>query len=109
MVDETVIKNLSTNMGITGSGFYIENTLLNSKERYIESSSTKVENENVTFASNFLVETVGNCGSRGLVTVAARWWFGGREEEVGGSPRNKGEGDQKKMNMNHVTDQPVTT
>jgi hypothetical protein len=47
VVDETVVKFFSTKMGIIGSGLYFENTLLNSKERYIERSSIKIEDENV--------------------------------------------------------------
>jgi hypothetical protein len=67
VVVETVVEIFSTKMGITSSGLYFENTLLKSKERYIESSSAKIEDEDVTFASNLLVETVGERSSRGLV------------------------------------------
>ena len=60
MVDETIVKIFSTEKGITSSGLYFENPLLNSKERHIESSSAKIEDEHITLASNFLVETVGD-------------------------------------------------
>ena len=47
-----VVKIFSTKMGITSSGLYFENTLLNSQERYIESSSSSsltVENQGKSF------------------------------------------------------------
>ena len=53
-------------MGITSSGLYFENSLLNSKKGYIESSSAMIEDENVTFTGNFLVETVSDRSSRRL-------------------------------------------
>jgi hypothetical protein len=68
VVDKTVVEIFSTKMGIiTSSGLYFKNTLLNSKERYIKSSSTKIEDKDVAFASNLLVGTVGDRSSRGLI------------------------------------------
>src|SRR5258708_19971952 len=58
MVDETVVKVFSTKMGVTGSSLDLENTLLDSQEGHIKSSSTQVENENVPLAGNLLVKTV---------------------------------------------------
>jgi hypothetical protein len=66
VVDETVVKIFSTKTGITNNDLYFKNTL-NSKERYIESSSAKIEDEDVMFTSNLLVKTVGDRSSRGLV------------------------------------------
>ena len=54
-------------MGITSSGLYFEDPFLNSKGGYIESSSAKIEDGNVTFAKNLLVETVSDRSSRGFV------------------------------------------
>jgi hypothetical protein len=66
MIYETVVKIFSTRMGITRSGLYFENTLLNCKKQYIESSSIKIEDENVTFTASLLVETfVVREGDRG--------------------------------------------
>jgi hypothetical protein len=62
VVDETVVKVFSTKMRVTGSGLDLKDTLLDSQERYIESSSTQVENENVPFAGNLLIVTVRDSG-----------------------------------------------
>jgi hypothetical protein len=67
VVDKAVVKVLTTKMGITSGGLDLENTFLDGQERNIESSSTEIKYENVTFADDFLVETVGNSGSSGLV------------------------------------------
>ena len=70
VIDKMVVEIFSTNckMGITSSGLYSENTLLNSKERYIKSSFAKIEDEDVMFASNLLVETsVGDHSSCRLI------------------------------------------
>ena len=64
MVDETVVKVFSTKMGITSSHLHFKNTLINDKEQYIKSYSTKVEDEDVMF---LLVKTVHDCNSSGLV------------------------------------------
>jgi hypothetical protein len=63
VVDETVVKIFTSQVGITSSSLDLENTLLNGKERDIKGSSSKIENENIAFPSNLLVETVGD-GSR---------------------------------------------
>src|SRR5271154_5997583 len=63
MVNETVIKILASQMGISGSRFNLENSLLNSQERHIKGSTTEIKDENVLFALCFLVETVGDGGS----------------------------------------------
>ena len=48
-------------MGITSSGFDFENTLLLDGEKEdVKSSSTEIEDQDVAFANNFLVETIGN-------------------------------------------------
>ena len=54
-------------MGITSGGLDFENTLLNSEERDIESSSTKIEDKDVAFADNLLVETICDSSRRGLI------------------------------------------
>jgi hypothetical protein len=67
MVDKAIVKIFSTKMSITSSGLYFKNTLLDSKERYIERSSSKIEDKDIAFAGNLLVETVGDRSSRWLV------------------------------------------
>jgi hypothetical protein len=63
VVDETVVGVLTTQVGVTGSGLDLEDTLLNGEERDIESSSTEIEDEDVALALNLLVETVGDSGN----------------------------------------------
>ena len=55
---DTLIKVLSTKMGITRSCKYLEHSIINGKERNIESTTTKIEHNNVLLI--FLVKTVGN-------------------------------------------------
>ena len=64
MVDEVIV-DVFTKMRDTDGGLDLKDTLLDSQERYIESSSTQVENENVPFSGNLLIETVRySSGSR---------------------------------------------
>ena len=62
MVDETVVEVFSTKVGLD-----FKDTLLDSQERYIESSSTQVENENVPLAGNLLIKTARNSGGGRLI------------------------------------------
>lgn len=55
VIDQTVVKILTTQMSVAGSRLDLEDTLLNGEERYIESSTTKVEDENIAFTFGFLV------------------------------------------------------
>jgi len=67
VVDETVVEVFSTKMGVTSGGLDFKYTLLDSQERYIESSSAQVENENVPLAGNLLIKTVRNSGGGRLI------------------------------------------
>ena len=67
VVDKAVVKVLTTKVSVTSSGLDLENTLLNGKERDIEGTSTKIENENVLLTLLLLVKTVGNGSGSGLV------------------------------------------
>lgn len=58
VVDQAVVEVLTTQVSVTGSRLDFEDSLLDSEERHIESSSTKVENENVPLALSLLVETI---------------------------------------------------
>jgi hypothetical protein len=44
-----------------------EERVLDSKERYIERTSSKIEDEDIAFAGNFSSKTVGDRSSRRLV------------------------------------------
>lgn len=67
VIDETVIKVLTTQMSVTSSSLDLENTLLDSQKRDIESSSTQIEDEDIALARDLLVKTVGDGRSGGLV------------------------------------------
>lgn len=63
--DQTVVKVLTTQVGVTGSGLDLEDTLLDGKERHIESTTTKIENQHVALTLDLLVKTIGDgSGSR---------------------------------------------
>ena len=65
VVEKTFIKIFSTKYHQQWP--LLQNALLNSRGGYIESSSIKIEDENVTLASNILIETVCNRSSHGPV------------------------------------------
>ena len=67
MVDESVVKVLTTQMRVTGGGLDLEDTLLDGQERDIEGSSSEVEDEDVLLTGVLLVQTVSNGGGGGLV------------------------------------------
>ena len=47
VVDKTVVKVLTTKMGVTGSGFDLEDTLFDGQEGHIKGTTSKIEDENV--------------------------------------------------------------
>ncbi|RMZ17688.1 hypothetical protein D0860_00318 [Hortaea werneckii] len=67
VVDKTIVEVLATKVGVTSSGLDLEDTLLNGKERHIESATTQVEDEHVALTLVLLVQTVGDSGSGRLV------------------------------------------
>ena len=62
-----VVEVLTSKMSVTGSGLDFDNTLLDRQQRHIESSSSKIEDQQIMPAPDFLVETVSNGGGSGLV------------------------------------------
>ena len=54
MVDETVVKILSTQVSVTCSGLHLEDTVLNGQEGHIKGSSSEIKDENVTLPLTFL-------------------------------------------------------
>jgi len=65
VVDKLVVKVLTTQMGVTGGGLHLKDTLLDCQERYIEGPSSKIED--IVLTNNFLVKTVCDSSSSGLV------------------------------------------
>ena len=54
-------------MRVTGCRFHFEDALLDGQDGDIECSTTEIEDQDVAFGGDFLVETVGNGGSCRLV------------------------------------------
>jgi hypothetical protein len=67
VVNEPVVQVLTTQVVITCSGSDLEDTLFNNQEGDIESSSPKIENEDIVFASGLCIEAVGDRGSSWFV------------------------------------------
>jgi len=66
-IDKFVIEIFSTEMGVTVGGFDLEDTFLNGEKGDIESTSSKIEDEDVLFLLGLSVESVSNSGSGWLV------------------------------------------
>lgn len=65
VVNKTVIEVLTTQVSVASGSLDLEDTLLNGQEGNIESTTTKIEDQDVTLALGLLVKTVGNgSGSR---------------------------------------------
>ncbi|GIX63597.1 NAD-specific glutamate dehydrogenase [Babesia caballi] len=64
VLDQKVVKVLTSEVGVTGGGLDFENTVLNGKNGDIESTTSQVEDEHVFLVGTLLVKTVGN-GSGG--------------------------------------------
>jgi hypothetical protein len=67
VVDETVVKVLATQVGVSGSRLDLEDTLLDGQERDIECTTSKIEDEDVALTLSLLIKTVGNGSGCGLV------------------------------------------
>src|SRR6267154_6360810 len=62
-----VVEVFTTQVGVTGGGLDLEDTLLDCQERDIEGSFTEIKNEHVALADHLLFETVHDSSSCGLV------------------------------------------
>mmetsp|Transcript_61485 Transcript_61485/g.70505 ORF Transcript_61485/g.70505 Transcript_61485/m.70505 type:complete len:335 (-) Transcript_61485:480-1484(-) len=65
--DQFVIEIFSSQMGVTSSGFDFEDTVFDGQKGNIESSSSEIEDQNVSFSDTLLIQTVGNSGGGGFV------------------------------------------
>ena len=59
VVDDSVVKVLSSEVSVTGGGQDLENTVLNGKERDIESSSSQVVDDDLGLGLSRSVKAVG--------------------------------------------------
>mmetsp|Transcript_111395 Transcript_111395/g.156381 ORF Transcript_111395/g.156381 Transcript_111395/m.156381 type:complete len:480 (+) Transcript_111395:731-2170(+) len=67
VLDELVIEILTTKMGITTSGLDLEDTVFNGQKGDIESTSSQIEDKDVSLTLTLLVQTVSDSGGGGLV------------------------------------------
>jgi hypothetical protein len=67
VLQEGVVEILTTQVSISGSGLDSEDTTADVQERNIESSSSKIEDENVLLSLGLTIKTICNGGSGGLV------------------------------------------
>ena len=66
VLHHTVIKVLTSQMGISSSRLHLEDSILDRQQRHIEGTATQIENQNVLLTS-LLIQTVSNSSSRRLV------------------------------------------
>ena len=66
VVDNSLIEVLTTEMGVTGSSLDLEDTVVDSQDGNIESTTTEIVDDDLAFLVG-LVQTVGEGGGGGLV------------------------------------------
>merc|ERR1712028_105112 len=59
-INDPVVEVLTAQVSVSGCCFHFEDTILNGKERHIESTATHVVDEYVLLATSLLVQSVGN-------------------------------------------------
>jgi len=67
VLQEGVVEILTTQVSISGSGLDSEDTATDVQERDIESSSSKIEDENVLLSLGLTIKSICNGGSGGFV------------------------------------------
>lgn len=66
MFSESLVKVLSSKMGISRGGNDLKDSVIDGQQRDIECSTTEIEDKNVLLLS-LLVKSIGNSGGSGLV------------------------------------------
>lgn len=66
VVDDSLVKVLTTKVGVTGGSQDLEDTVVDGQERNIKSTTTKIVDNDLALAIS-LIQTVGNSGGGGLV------------------------------------------
>jgi len=82
MLSDSLVEIFSSEMGISSSGDDFENSIIDSKEGHIESTTSEIEDNNVLF-SIFLVHTVGNSSGSGLVNNTENFHSGDSSSILG--------------------------
>lgn len=66
VIDKSVVE-VPTKVDITCNSLDIEDVILNYQEGNTKGSSTKIKDKNITFASDLLAKTIGDCSSSRLI------------------------------------------
>nr|QES95443.1 heat shock 70 kDa protein [Philasterides dicentrarchi] len=66
-VDQFLIEIFSSQVGVSGGGFNFEDSFIDGQQGNVESSSSQIEDQNVSFSLSFFVQSVGNSGGGGFV------------------------------------------
>jgi hypothetical protein len=82
MLSDSLVEIFSSEMGISSSGDDLENSIIDSKEGHIESTTSEIEDNNVLF-SRFLVHTVGNSSGSRLVNNTENFHSGDSSSILG--------------------------
>ena len=67
MLEEGVVEIFSSKMGISRNSLDSENSVSDGEEGNIESSTTKIEDEDILLLGAFRIEAIGDSGGSGLV------------------------------------------
>ena len=72
VINHTIVKVLTSQMGITTGWLHFKDAIINCKNRHIKGTSTKIKDENMTLCvfGSILVQTIGNGGSSWLIDYA---------------------------------------
>ena len=65
MVDQTIVKIFTAKMSVTSCVLYLKDAILNCEDGDVKSTTTKIENEHISFASFLLLVKAISNGSNG--------------------------------------------
>jgi len=82
VVSDTLVEIFSSEMGITGGGEHLEDTVVDGEEGDIEGTTTEIEDDDVLLV--LLVESVGNSGGGWLVNDSEHIESGDESSVLGG-------------------------
>ena len=70
MVDQTIVKIFTAKMSVTSCVLYLKDAILNCEDGDVKYTTTKIENEHISFASFLLlVKAISNGSSSGPLMI----------------------------------------